>query len=194
MHTLSMRTVSGPTQSVRACHGGFSLVEVMVALIVMSVGLLGVAKMQALALSSTGNARIRSLAALEAASFASTMRADRNYWSGVTADPAVQFANGSITQTSDQTLAPKGANCPCTSPQLAYLDLQDWVTDLNAQVPGSQGTVNCTPPVAGTSAPVSCAISLSWPEHQVASNAQQAAQAQKAGAPALITYVLYVNP
>src|SRR6185312_6699539 len=103
--------------------------------------------------------------------------ADRDYWSSVTADPAVQFANGTISQTSDQTLAPKGANCPCTSPQLAYADLQDWVTDLNKQVPGSQGTVDCTPPAKGTPAPVSCAISLSWPEHQVASNAQQVAQA-----------------
>ena len=60
---------------------GFSLVEVMVALIVMSVGLLGIAKMQALALTSTTSARMRSLVALEAASLASTMRADRAYWS-----------------------------------------------------------------------------------------------------------------
>jgi type IV pilus assembly protein PilV len=193
MHT--MRDVSGRKLSGGSRHRGFSLVEVMVTLIVMSVGLLGIAKMQALALSSTGNARIRSLAALEAASFASTMRADRDYWASVTKDPAVAFANGAISQTSDNTLAAKGSDCPCTSPQLAYADLQEWVTDLNKQVRGSQGTVSCTPPpVGGTPAPVSCAISLSWPENQVASNAQQVAQAKKAGTPALITYTLYVNP
>ena len=47
--------------------GGFSLVEVMVALIVVSVGLLGLAKMEAVALASTTVAGNRSLAAIEAA-------------------------------------------------------------------------------------------------------------------------------
>ena len=43
-------------------------------LLVISIGLLGIAKMQALALSSTGTAKMRSLAAIEAASLASTIR------------------------------------------------------------------------------------------------------------------------
>ena len=42
-------------------EGGFSLIEVMVALIIVSVGLLGIAKMQALAYASTGIAGKRSL-------------------------------------------------------------------------------------------------------------------------------------
>jgi len=48
----------------RAEPFGFSLVEVMVAIVVICVGLLGVAKLQALALSNTTTARLRSLAAL----------------------------------------------------------------------------------------------------------------------------------
>src|SRR5579871_1202658 len=60
---------------------GFSVLEVMVALIIISVGLLGIAKMQALAIASTTTSRTRSIAALEAASLASAMRADRAYWS-----------------------------------------------------------------------------------------------------------------
>ena len=43
---------------------GFSLIEVMVAIVVISAGLLGIAKLQALALSNTSTARLRSLAAL----------------------------------------------------------------------------------------------------------------------------------
>ncbi len=61
---------------------GFSLVEVMVALIVICVGLLGIAKLEALMLSSTGTSRLRSLVALQAASLAASMHADRNYWDG----------------------------------------------------------------------------------------------------------------
>ena len=46
---------------------GFSLVEVMVAVVVICTGLLGIAKLQALSLSNTSTARLRSLAAMEAA-------------------------------------------------------------------------------------------------------------------------------
>ncbi|MGH8302669.1 MAG: type IV pilus modification PilV family protein, partial [Steroidobacteraceae bacterium] len=52
---------------------GFSLIEVLVALIVLSVGLLGIAKMEALALASNAVAGRRALAAIEAASLADSM-------------------------------------------------------------------------------------------------------------------------
>lgn len=167
---------------------GFSLVEVMVALVVIAVGLLGIAKMQALALSSTTSAKMRSLTALEAASLASTMRADRAYWASVTADPAVTFSAGTITSTGDAALQLK-APCPCTPPQIAFGDLSDWVADLNLQLPNAQGTVSCPlPPAGAPPTPVSCAISLNWTENQVASNAQQTT------APTTINYALYVEP
>lgn len=178
----------------RSClrQAGFSLVEVMVALIVMSVGLLGIAKMQALALTSTTSARMRSLVALEASSLASTMRADRGYWANIKADPTVQFSGGAVT-ANDNTLV-LNATCPCTPPQIAYGDLQEWVQNLRKQVADVQGTVSCTVPASTAPAPISCAISLNWPENLVASNAQQAAQAQSVGAPPRTTYTLYVDP
>ncbi len=167
---------------------GFSLVEVMVALIVMSVGLLGIAKMQALALASTTSARTRSLAALEASSLASTMRADRAYWANVTADPVVQFSAGAITKTADATLK-LNTTCPCTPAQLAYDDLNDWVTDLNLQLQNVSGTVQCkVPPAAGPATTVSCTISLNWTENQGTSNAQQTSSANP------INYTLHVDP
>jgi len=167
---------------------GFSLVEVMVALIVMSVGLLGIAKMQALALSSTTSARIRSIAALEASSLASTMSADRAYWANVTSDPAVILSTAGAVTASDAALQPN-TTCPCTPPQIAFNDLSDWAKDLNLQLQNVQGSVNCTP--ATTAAPVmpaSCTISLNWTEQQVVSNAQQTTL------PTAINYTLHVNP
>jgi type IV pilus assembly protein PilV len=179
----------------RTRRNGFSLVEVMVALIVMSVGLLGVAKMQALALSNTTSARTRSLVALEAASLASTMRADRNYWANVTADPNVTFSKGVIT-ADDGALKAAGAACPCTPQQIAYQDLSDWLTDLDLQVASPQGGISCTtvPVAAPPTAPVTCTISLNWSENLIAANAQQAAQIKAAGGSESITYQLSVNP
>ncbi|MGC1459686.1 MAG: prepilin-type N-terminal cleavage/methylation domain-containing protein, partial [Steroidobacteraceae bacterium] len=49
---------------------GFSLIEVMVAVIIIAVGMLGIAKMQALGLSTTESSGVRSLVAIEAASLA----------------------------------------------------------------------------------------------------------------------------
>jgi type IV pilus assembly protein PilV len=182
-----MRSSNGTAVYGRSGAAGFSLVEVMVSLIVLSVGLLGIAKMQALALSSTSSARMRSIAALEASSLASTMSADRTYWANITTDPGVTFSNGAITGKNDAAL--QLSTCPCTPPQIAYGDLNDWVTDLNLQLPNAQGSVICNTPTAPpTPTPASCTISLNWTEQQVVSNAQQTA------APAVINYTLHVEP
>ena len=68
---------------------GFSLIEVMVAVIVICIGVLGIAKMQALALSNTNTSRLRSLAAIEAASLAASMHSNRNFWGAATANYTV---------------------------------------------------------------------------------------------------------
>src|SRR5205823_9766606 len=57
---------------------GFSLVEVMVAVIVICVGLLGIAKLQALSLSNTTTSRLRALAAIQVASVAAAMHSNRS--------------------------------------------------------------------------------------------------------------------
>ena len=184
---------------------GFSLVEVMVALIVMSVGLLGIAKMQALALSSTTTARMRSLVALEAASLASTMRADRAYWSLETANPLIVNINAGAVTANDTTLQTaitlESGATPCASacaPTLiAVNDLQEWASELNSLAPGATSVVTCTPPPAATpsSTPVSCQIVISWTEKLVASNAQQAQQEAVAGGSTVQTsYTIYVDP
>ena len=189
----------------RVRDSGFSLVEVMVALIVMSVGLLGIAKMQALALSSTTTARMRSLVALEAASLASTMRADRAYWSLETANPLTVNINTGAVAANDATLkaaiTQESGTTPCVSacaPALiAVNDLQEWASELNSLAPGATGVVTCTPPPAATpsSTPVSCQIVISWTEKLVASNAQQAQQEAVAGGSTVQTsYTIYVDP
>jgi type IV pilus assembly protein PilV len=162
----------------RAGCAGFSLVEVMVALVVISVGLLGIAKMQALALSSTSTARERSLAAIEAASLASTMRADRGYWANVAADPNVAVTttptSSSFTATGDSTLvAPTSGQCQsvtaCTTPAvLAAEDLTEWAAALSTAIPNGSATVNCT--VGTATAPTSCKITLTWTENLVQLN------------------------
>lgn len=75
-----MRLAYPTLASERRRTRGFSLVETLVALIVICIGLLGIAKMQALALSNMTTSRMRALAAFEAAGLAAAMHSNRDYW------------------------------------------------------------------------------------------------------------------
>lgn len=177
---------------------GFSLVEVMVALIVISVGLLGCAKLGALLVSSTGTSRVRALVALEASSIADSMHADRDFWDGSSSDwnPTAALSitgtesagtttfssSGSTTLTNGLTSPPNclsGSGAPCTPGKLAAYDLTQWAKDIGLStgsnvLKNSTTTINCasaTPP-SGT-AVVTCTINIQWQENTVAANSQE---------------------
>ena len=172
---------------------GFGLVEVLVSMIVISIGLLGIAKMQALAFASTGVASMRSLAALQASSLAASMHANRAYWAAGGVAPPVITVTG--TTISDATLATaadcttaSGANPPdCPIATVAAYDLQRWSQSVSALLPNPVSTITCTN-VVGT--PVNCTIQITWAEKAVAMN-QQGANSAAMQAP---TYVLFVQP
>jgi type IV pilus assembly protein PilV len=171
----------------------------MIAVLVISIGLLGIAKMEALSLSNTGNSRLRALASLEVAGLASTMQADRGYWAqGVplTTTPfTVTIAGTTITSPNDATLQIP-PNCldgnTCTVAQMAALDLQNWAGALNGVIPNDQVTIACQVPAA--TGLVSCQITVSWAENLV--NANSAEQNTAAATTALATpqYVMVVEP
>jgi type IV pilus assembly protein PilV len=189
----------------RARAGGFSLIEVMVAVLVISIGLLGIAKMQALALSNTGNSRVRALAALEAASLTSIMQADRTYWTGtpvVGTDLVVTLASGSITSSTDATLTTmqncaSGGSAPCTAAEMAAYDLQLWsptMTGSTGVIPNGNVNIDCNLPAAGS--PVTCTVTFGWNENLVNSNAAETTTGNTTALTALATpaYVFIVQP
>jgi type IV pilus assembly protein PilV len=176
---------------------GFSLVEVLVALVIIGVGMLGIAKIQALAYASTGTAALRSLAAIEASSLASAMRANRDYWTvtAATATQTIAGAGQTLTSSTDGALLAT-TNCVAvtcaTAAAVAAYDVQSWMKSLNSVLPGDTATVICSPPTAtGSPAgyPVGCNITISWYERNAAINAQSQGQTM-----ALPTYTLYVEP
>jgi type IV pilus assembly protein PilV len=176
---------------------GFSLVEVMVAVVVICVGLLGIAKMQSLAMSNTSVARNRSLAAMQAASFASAMHSNRDYWasfaggltatiSGTPGAYVVASSDGTLQADGTADLANLnacivtvvGVNPACTPVQLAAFDLARWwVNSLAPMLPApASATIACPPPPLGNPAPPACTIQITWTEKTVAMNKQEAAQ------------------
>ena len=157
--------------------GGFTLIEILVTVAVVAIGLLGLAKMQAAAVSETQTARTRSLIAMQAESLASAMRANRALWADATAATKPGFSMdsaGAVTYVGGTT-ATKAGGCTaaaslCTPGQLAHEDILLWTNAFKAQFPGSTASLTC----AGTG-PVSCDLSLSWTERVVAVNRTTAA-------------------
>ncbi|MEP6886242.1 MAG: type IV pilus modification protein PilV [Gammaproteobacteria bacterium] len=163
---------------------GFSLVEVMVALVICAIGLLGIAKMESLALSSTGVASARSLAAIEASSMAAAMHANRAYWGNATA-PATTLVDATANNYSSAAACTTAGVCN-TAQKMALYDLQQWSLALQAVLPNFFATINCSI----TTLPVNCTITIQWAEAGVALNAQQTNMANLA----VPTYTVFVEP
>jgi type IV pilus assembly protein PilV len=194
-----------PTINPRRPASGFTLIEVMVALIIIAIGMLGIAKMQALALSTTESSGTRSLVAIEAASLAASMHANRDYWM---AGPPPSSFTVSVTTTGPSThsvvvtdptsvlsAAPScGLTSACAtgnSSQIAAYDVQQWGQALAQIVPAALATITCN-----TSTPPSCTIQIVWQENVVSTSNSVAATSSGAGANVLNSpvYTLYVEP
>jgi type IV pilus assembly protein PilV len=146
---------------------GFTLLEVMIAMFVTAIGLLGLAKMQALAISSTQNAGSRSLIAFQVGSLVSAMHANKSYW-GYGGAPATFSAQGLVvTDSSGELNASVSGAClsaSCSPAQLAAVDLQAWAASMNGRVPTYKAIFNCTTDIT---APIGCEIFVSWSENRI---------------------------
>jgi type IV pilus assembly protein PilV len=190
---------------------GFTLVEVLVALLVISIGLLGIAKMQALALSNTNGGRLRALAAIEAASLAATMQSERNYWGTFTANQSITVtgttAGSTVTGATDSTLSGAvtcvasttttigactgpidctNSGSPCTAQKMAAFDLQQWAGRLQQVLTTDAASITCN---VTTTTPVACQITINWAEGQTNSNSSETLTGM-----ASPSYTLFVNP
>lgn len=169
---------------------GFTLMEVLVALVIISIGLLGIAAMQASAITSTHASQTESLVSIEARSLADAMQANPNYWAGgnfptsafTVAGPATGSSTGTVTDAGLGATVPSCASTACTDIQLAAYDVQTWGAQLNTQIPGATGHILCT-----TAAPTACNITINWT--QKASTAVNSGT-QSTATPTTMSYTL----
>lgn len=156
----------------RPGQAGYALLEVAVALLVLSLGLLGVAKTQALILKSTYSSGQRALVSLAAGSLAAALEGNPSYWRGVSQGRTTPLtltvtpgSTGPTLSSSDLTAATRHcASSSCTATELAAYDLRAWATNLQSQLGDFfQGaTLVVQPPDAGTS--VNVQITVRWQE------------------------------
>lgn len=157
---------------------GFSLIEVLVALLIVAVGLLGVAKMQSAAIGNTKVASSRSIASIFAASQAAAMMANKAYWAAglLSAPGTVSVAGTALTETTLNSLTNACTVSACTPTELAAFDLKSWGTSLQAQLPSGTGAIACSTTVG---VPITCSITVSWAEKYIGINGATSNTAQQ---------------
>ncbi|MFK7814876.1 MAG: type IV pilus modification protein PilV [Gammaproteobacteria bacterium] len=118
-------------------HTGFTLMEVLVALAVLSIGLLGMAGMQLFSLKSSHDAYKRTQATLFAYDLIEKMRANR--------DEALSGGYDSALNAIPATVP----NCQisnCSTTQVANYELAEWKCGLGSYT----GNVSCAAPLNAT--------------------------------------------
>jgi type IV pilus assembly protein PilV len=111
---------------------GFTLIEVLIALVVMCIGVLGIGKLMLLSARSNDSAYMRSQATALAYTILDAMRANRQ---------AALSGSYVVAVGSDPVAVGCTAAAPCDAGQQAQNDLNLWKTSLTAELPGGDGSV-----------------------------------------------------
>jgi type IV pilus assembly protein PilV len=128
---------------------GFSLVEALVALLVLSIGLLGIAALYVESLGASRTAQFRTQAINLAADMADRIRVNR----GAT----VAYAGAAADNGCDGNA---GAPAECTPAQMAAHDLFRWRQTLARLLPNGNGAVQ----VDAATVPPTYIITVTWAE------------------------------
>jgi type IV pilus assembly protein PilV len=126
-------------------EAGISLIEMLIALLVLSFGLLGVAGLQAHSLKNNQSAYLRTQANILAYEITDRMRANRN-----------AALDGAYNYQADDIEDPDPDVDPCTGTR-ACDDLTAWNANLEQFLPAAAGAVECN-----VVAPAVCRVTVEW--------------------------------
>jgi type IV pilus assembly protein PilV len=145
---------------------GFTILEVLIALLVFSLGLLGMAGLLVISVKTNHSAYLRTQASFMAQSMGDRMRANvPRVWAG--------DYDGDYTGTTGDT-DPCPSGTACTRANIATRDKAQFETQLGDQLPNASAQIACTPDgtvsvspseqAAGAPYTGLCNIVISWSE------------------------------
>jgi len=148
-------------------HNGFSLIEVLVALVVLSIGLMGMAGIQQTGVRNNHNALLHSQASMLAYEIADFMRSNaRAVRFGQYNTDTAQTGNPPACADSDESDA-----IDCDPAAMATFHLSVWSNHLSEHLPLGTGTVDCLDSNTDDFNPCSAGsvvrISVSWVETDI---------------------------
>jgi len=146
------------TRTLPSLAQGFTLLEVLIAIVVLSFGLIGLAGIQAVSVKNNHSADLRTLAVQQAYDMADRMRAN-----------AAGVKSGlydSLTATVPATIPadPACISTGCSNTQLRDYDQRIWNLNNQTMLPSGTGSVIA---VAGTAAPNKAyVITVMWDDYR----------------------------
>ena len=127
-------------------QSGFSLIEILISLVILSIGFLGLAKLQLTSLRYSKSADYRSAAMWLAGDIIDRMRANQDAAEGL--ENLTFVYRTDIDGGSDYAVgnAPNAINCAgtsatCTTTQMADFDIDQWKTALSSTLPLGDGSI-----------------------------------------------------
>ncbi|HET7300960.1 MAG TPA: type IV pilus modification protein PilV [Oleiagrimonas sp.] len=131
-------------------QGGVGLIEVLVAVLIVSIGFLGVAALQVMSLSTNNSAMARSMATVASYSILDALRADRtSALSGAyNTSTTTTTTNPDGSTTTSTTATPvKAGSCAAAGSTLASQQLNAWCSQLGHALGAANtttGNISCT--------------------------------------------------
>jgi type IV pilus assembly protein PilV len=126
----------------RSAQAGTTLLEVLIAVFIMAIGLLGIAALQSLTLKNTGSSAERSNAIIQSYTMLDVLRADRN---------------AAVSGNYNQGWLCAAANTEDAADANAAANMNQWITQLHQSVgPSACGRITC-----GQNA---CEVGVRWDE------------------------------
>ena len=137
-------------------NAGFTLIEVLIAMLVLAVGLLGLAGLQAASLKNNQSTYNRSQAIQLTYDLADRMRAN---------------VAGAATYTAIlPSAATEKANClttiGCTLADMAENDLYEWNNTMNSLLPSSTGTITVITDASTTPPSTIFTVTITWDDNR----------------------------
>ncbi len=139
---------------IRKPSRGFTLLEVLVTVVIFSVGMLGIAGLQMTGMKQTHNSHLRAVATAQVLDMADRMRANLE---GVEA--------GNYDYDQIQPNCPPATDCAanqCTAAQLAEYDVCEWTMETAAALPGGAARICLDDSPAPADATTNWAASATW--------------------------------
>ncbi len=131
-------------------QNGFTLIEVLITLLILSIGLLGLAGLQMTALKLNDSAERRSQATILAYDILDRMRANR-------AEAESGAYNIDTSATTPTAASCAGASSDCSATEMKDYDLYEWSQALAQRLPSGNGVIS-----TNGSTPPTVTIQVQW--------------------------------
>lgn len=162
---------------------GFTLLEVLVAVVIVSLGMLGVAALLVTVHKADTSSYIQQQAVQTTYDMLDRMRAN------LQGTQAGNYSGGPYSGTPPSPPACQGTGNTCTPQQMAKFDISQWTASLD-ELPGGSGTIASAASSNGT---VNVTVSVSWsdaPGVQAIEQFKKSGQQQNTGLSTMKSFTL----